>query len=109
VRLSIRRGDRHIFDAIASGDKRIETRAATKRYNNLQPGEVITFSCGGDVIQKTVARVKKYDSIESMLKEIKPQDILPGASTKDVEAMYHSFSGYRDKISRYGLVALELV
>ena len=45
-----------------------------------------------------------------MLKEYKVKEITPNLnSEKEQRELYYSFPGYREKIKRFGLVAIKLV
>jgi len=98
------------FEMLRDGRKRIETRAATAKYQNIQKGEVITFSCDGERFEKEVSNVNHFASIEALLKKYKPTDINPTRKTKDdIVSMYHSFPGYKEKIKEFGIIAIEFV
>lgn len=98
-----------IFEAIRSGRKKVETRAATVKYQNIKADDRIVLSCDGDKFEKIVKSAKVYKSIGSLLKKYKPSQIVPGVKTaKKLEAIYFSFLGYKEKIKKSGLIALEL-
>lgn len=100
--------NKEIFKAIQNGTKKVETRAATIKYHTMKPGEKVSFSCDGEVFEKEISKVTHFDSIESLLKKYKPQDINPHIRTKEeLEKMYHSFPGYKEKIEKEGIVAME--
>jgi len=104
----IREKDRKIFDALYKGTKKIETRAATKRYRSIKAGDIIKFVCGGHTFERKVKKVKIFKTVRSLLKNYKPKDINPEAETKkDLEAMYSSFPQYAGKIREHGILALE--
>lgn len=93
---------------LRDGRKRIETRAATSKYQNIKGGETITFSCNGETFEKEVSKVTHFESIDALLKKYKPTDINPTRKTKeDITKMYHSFPGYEEKIKEFGIVAIE--
>lgn len=101
--------NKDIFDMVRDGSKKVETRAATVKYQKLHAGESAIFSCQGQTFSKTISRVRLFPSIEELLKKYKPEDINPKLRTKeDIIRMYHSFTGYKEKIERYGIVAIEL-
>lgn len=52
-----RQENRDIFEAIKSGTKKIETRAATAKYKDINVGDIVKFSCGSDSFEKRAAKV----------------------------------------------------
>ncbi len=108
-KLKIRAVDKDIFDAIKSGRKRIETRAATENYRKIGKGDTIVFVCGKKSLKKKIAGVKSYKSIGAVFKDYKIKDIFPSLSTiGEARRAYFSFPGYRDKIKKYGLISWRL-
>ena len=102
------KNNKDIFEMLRDGNKTIETRAATVKYRKLQAGEIISFSCDGSIFEKTIAKVTHFDSIGSLLKKYKPEDINPKLhTTEEIVTMYHSFPGYEEKIKQSGIVAIE--
>jgi len=107
--LRFRTGNKDIFEAIRSGKKKVETRAATERYRNIKAGDTAKLICGKDVFEMKVKKVAIFKSIVAILKKYKPEIINPETHTaKEARDMWHSFPGYKDKIRKYGLIALEL-
>jgi ASC-1-like (ASCH) protein len=107
--LRIRSANRDIFEAIKKGKKKIETRAATKRYRLIKAGDMIVFVCGKSKFQKKVRSVEIFRSVGAILKKYKPVQINPNTKTeKEARAIWNSFSGYSDKIRRYGLIAFKV-
>ena len=101
--------DRWIFYAIRDGEKKIETRAATKKYRNIKLGDKIDFVCGRSRFSKKVGCVKIFKSVSALLKKYKSREVNPKCETrKELQEMYDSFPGYKEKIKKYGIVALEL-
>lgn len=101
--------NRYIFDAIKNGQKKVETRAGSPRYFDIQKGDTLIFVCGKDRFEKKVKKVRKFKSIKTLHKTYKPQEINPKTKTvADSEKMYYSFPGYREKIKKYGLIVFEL-
>lgn len=97
------------FDAIGAGDKWVETRAATDKYTKIKAGDELVFSCGNKKIEKKVLRGTIFKDIASMLKRYKVTDIMPNKKTQDdLEAAYFSYPDYREKIEKFGLIALEI-
>ncbi len=107
--LRFRAVDQHDFNEIKDGLKTVETRAATARYHDIEKGDVLTFLCGKQKIQKRVARVRHFKTIGSMLKAIPLKKIFPSVRTiADARNIYYGYPSYKEKINRFGLVALEL-
>ena len=101
--------NRDIFDAIVSGKKKVETRAASERYDAIEKGDTIVLVCGKRKIEKEVKSAKIYKSISALLKKYTPKQINPMCSTaKETRDMYYSFPGYKEKIKKFGIIALEL-
>lgn len=98
-----------IFEAIKTGKKKIETRAGSPKYFDIKAGDTLVFVCGKNKFEKKIKGVKKFNDIKSLHKVYKPQEINPKTRTpEESEKMYFSFPGYKEKIKKYGLVALEL-
>ena len=107
--LRFRAVNRDIFDAIRSGKKKIETRAGSPKYFNLQVGEELVFVCGKSRFSRKIKKVRKFSSIKALHRVYKPQEI--NSKTKTIaesENVYYSYPGHKEKIKKYGLVALEL-
>ena len=98
-----------IFEAIKKSKKKVETRAATVRYRDIKAGDTVRFVCGDKKFEKKVSGVKIFRTITAMLKKYKAKEINPNVnSNKELRDLYYSFSGYREKINKYGLIVLEL-
>lgn len=107
--IKFRAENEDIFEAILSGKKKVETRAATERYREIKPGDTIILICGKRCAEKKVTKVEFFKSISAILKKYKPQAINPKISTaKEAKEMWESFSGYKEKIKKYGLMAMRL-
>lgn len=107
--IRIRAADYEIFQAIADGKKKFETRAATPRYQNVEVGDVITLVCGKEKIKKEVKKVERFGTIGALLKKYKPEEVNPFThSAKEARDMWYGFPGYKEKIDRYGLVVWKL-
>lgn len=107
--LKFRAINRDIFNAIKSGKKKIETRAGSTRYQSISKGDTVILVCGESKIRKVITSVEKFKSIKGILKKYKAMDINPKTKTlAEAEAMYYSFPGYREKIKKYGLIAIKL-
>ncbi len=100
--------DRGIFEDIRSGRKIVETRAATTRFQNIKPGDTAVFVCDQDRFEKGIKRVQIFRNIAGLLNQYKIKDIMPEAADEsELMKVYYSFPGYREKIEKFGLVALE--
>ncbi|MDD5590059.1 MAG: hypothetical protein PHQ47_02705 [Candidatus Portnoybacteria bacterium] len=107
--LRFRDVNRDIFAAINDGRKKTETRAGSPKYRGIKAGDRLVLVCGKDRMEKVVKKVEKYAGIADLLKKHKPQEINPASKTAgELEEIYYSFPGYREKIKRYGLVVFEL-
>lgn len=107
--LKFRAVNRDTFEAIKNGAKKIETRAATKRFKDIKAGDKVKLICGKDKFEKEVKKSQMYKTITAILRKYKPSEINPKCSTsKELREMYYSFPDYRKKIRKFGLIALEL-
>lgn len=101
--------NKDIFEAIKDGKKKVETRAATEKYRNIKVGDIVVLFCGSKKFEKEVLSAKVYKTIRSMLKVYKPKEINPRTKTEsELIDTYYSFPDYREKIKKFGLIALEL-
>lgn len=106
VKFSFRACDKSIFDAIIKGEKKVETRAASIRFNNVKVGDKAILTCGELKAEKEIIKIEAFEGIKDLLKKYQVRDINPFMSSyEDLEKMYYSFPGYREKIDRYGLIA----
>lgn len=104
--LRLRAKDRELFEDIHAGRKRIETRAATPRYQQVQRGDTLVFVCGTRRIKKRITRVARFKSIAAMACALSFRAIMPSAtSLTEVRKTYAAYPGYAEKIKKYGLVA----
>lgn len=107
--LRFRSVNQDIFNAIISGKKKVETRAASEKYKAIAKGDVIVLVCGKKKVEKKVKFSKIYKSVNALLKTYRPEQINPTCSTvKETRDMYYSFPGYKEKIKKFGIIALEL-
>lgn len=108
-KLRFRETDRDIFEAIRSGKKKVETRAAGEKYRKIKKGDTLMMVCGRDKFEKQVKNVKIFKTIAALLKKYKPDQINPAVKTeKELREMYYGFPNYREKIKKCGLTAMEL-
>jgi len=107
--LRFRATDRSNFNEIRIGLKTVETRADSIRYHDIQKGDALVIVCGKKRISKKVKQVRHFTSIGSMFKAIPFKKIMPSARTPtDARNIYYGYPGYKEKIRKFGLVALEL-
>jgi ASC-1-like (ASCH) protein len=107
--LRFRVKDRKNFLEIKNGLKVVETRAATERYRPIQKGDVLVFVCGKEKNQKMVKRVRIFKTIGAMIKTINFKKIMPSvSSTEELRDAYYSYPGYKEKISKFGIIALDI-
>jgi len=107
--LRVREVDRNFFEAIKSGIKTIETRAATDKFRKIERGDILKFTCGKDYLTKKVAKKYLFKDIDSLLKTLKLKKIMPWVSSPDkAKKIWQSFPNYEEKIKNYGIIAFEL-
>jgi ASC-1-like (ASCH) protein len=107
--LRFRAINQDIFEAIKNGTKKVETRAASPKFSGIKAGDTIILKCGREKMAKKVKKTKIFKGPKELLLEYKLGLLGPGLrSEKDLEKMYYSFPGYKKKIKKYGLIALEL-
>lgn len=100
---------KYSFYAIRDGKKKVETRAATDKYKRINVGDKLIFTCGKEKIEKGIKKVKIFKNINQLLRSYKVKDIMPNRSKKEeLEKAYYGYQGYKEKIKKYGLIALEL-
>jgi ASC-1-like (ASCH) protein len=101
--------DRRSFDEIRTGRKLVETRAATVKYQPIEVGDELVFSCAGEKFSKKVARKYHWASVEEMVKEVPLASIIPWVdSIEEAKDVYASFPGYEEKIREFGLFGWQL-
>jgi ASC-1-like (ASCH) protein len=107
--LRLRARDKGIFEQICSGEKSVETRAATKKYRDVAAGDVLVFVCDGHQIEKEIQKLEHFPSIDALFKEIPLKSVMPDATTlEDAKKVYASFPGYEEKIAKEGIMAFWL-
>lgn len=108
IQLRFRAVNRDIFEAIRDGKKKVETRAATARYKNIKVGDILRFVCGKDSFEKKVKRTHVFKSIAALVKKYQVHDINPFVNSKaELQKMYYSYPNYREKIKKFGIIAIE--
>ncbi|MGE5540937.1 MAG: hypothetical protein ACM3TU_01485 [Bacillota bacterium] len=107
--LRFRKVDKNNFEDVRLGKKSIETRAATMKYRSIAEGDTLIFVCGTDRIEKRVAAVHHFSSIDAMLRKLPREAIMPDLdSVADIKRRYASYPGYEEKIREHGILAFEL-
>lgn len=112
--LRIRSAQKWVFRAVKSGKKNIETRAlghtkTGKNFGNIKKGDVLFFLCGENRLKKKVKRVQRFKSVKAMLAKTGPKRVWPhlkNPNLKEIEEIYYQYPGYRERIKKYGLVAI---
>ena len=109
MNLVFREVDRARFDEVRDGTKAVETRAATPKYQAVNVGDELQFSCGGDTFSKKVIKKFHWPGIEAMLAEIPLKRAFPDLDTPEqVQARYAGYPGYAEKIPKFGIAGFEL-
>ena len=107
--LRFRKADKYIFNAIRRRLKTIETRAATIRFQDIKKRDILVFICGQERFEKEVKKVSYFKNIEDMVKSVNFKKIMPFVSSlEEFKDTYNKFPGYKEKIKKFGLVALDL-
>ena len=107
--LRFRAINRDTFEALKSGEKKVETRAGSPKYQKVKEGDALKLVCGKKHFIRSVKEVKRFKTITSLLKEYKPSEINPNLKTKnETMDMYYSYPDYRTKIKKFGLIAFKL-
>lgn len=98
-----------MFDAIRTGKKKVETRAATIKYCDIKAGDMLVLVCGKERFEKKIKRVKHFKNVSAMLRVYPLKYIEPYAvSVADLEAAYNAYPSYPEKIKKFGLLAFEV-
>ncbi|MDO8492210.1 MAG: hypothetical protein Q7S34_01035 [bacterium] len=101
--------DRQIFLDIKNRNKTVETRAGTVKYRNLDSGDTLVFVCGKERFEKKVKKARRARTPAALLRFYSFKKIRPDLKTKDeFIKSYDSFPGYKEKIKKFGLIAMEL-
>ncbi len=109
VTLRFRVVDKNNFDEIRNGLKTVETRAASKRYRDIQKGDTLVIVCGKEKVVKEVKSAHYFKTIGGMLKTISLKKIMPSVKTIiEARKVYYGYPEYREKIKEFGVVAWEL-
>lgn len=100
------------FRAILKGTKKVEGRAGSldKKYENMRPNDILTF-INEQTYEKlitTIVFIHHYKNVKSMLETEGVENMLssfPKTVEHGIES-YHSFSGYKERIAKYGIYAI---
>lgn len=107
--LGIRKTDRGIFESLKKGEKSIETRAGTGKFQRVKKGDLLVFNCDNETLTKEVKKIKHFESIEDIFKQVDTEKIFPGIETlEELKKAYFNFPNYKQKIKNNGLVAFWL-
>ena len=107
--LRFRKINKDTFDFIKKGVKKVETRAATKRYKNINKGDTLIFVCGKGYFSRKIRQVKHFKSIDALARTYPVKKVMPQEKTlSGMKKKYYSFPGYRQKINQFGLLAFEV-
>lgn len=108
IRFNFRKQNRDIFEAVKDGRKPLETRAASPKFQRIKVGDTAKMVCGKESFEEEITSVEFFRTIEDLLKKYHFKKINPFAFSKeDLYKMWQRFSGYLEKIKKYGLVALK--
>lgn len=104
-----RKDSRNVFEAVKSGKKAVETRAATRKFKDLKAGDIAVLVRGKEKLEKTIKSSRHFPGLESLFANIEYKKISPFANSVDeAREMYNHFPDYSRKIAKYGIIALEL-
>ena len=97
--------DPEVFDALASGKKRYEGRRWEEKYEGLSPGDYVLFLLegGSEILLARIRDVKRYPSIEEMVKDLW-RELLPfKEGPEEVLKYYKSFYSPQDPAVAIGI------
>ena len=107
--MKFRAVNKDIFLDIKSGRKTVETRAASERYNDIKAGDTVVLVCGKERFGKKVKKARIFKTIGALLKAYPLKKIMPELSSeKEWRQELYSYPDYKNKIKKYGIIALEL-
>lgn len=97
------------FELLRSGEKAIETRAATPKYQKIEVGDKLEFVCGEKRMVKTITKKYWWPNIDAMVAEIPFKKIMPRvASLDEMRRRYASYPSHEEKIEKFGLLGFAL-
>lgn len=101
--------DFDIWQLIKDGKKKVETRAGGPKYQHIKSGDNLVLSCKGKKFKKHIKKVTHFKTLTALFKMYKPETIHPGiGGVKELIAKLNSFTGYKERIKQYGMLAFEL-
>jgi ASC-1-like (ASCH) protein len=107
--LRFRAKDKINFEEVRSGIKEYETRAGTVKYQPIEVGDTLIFTCNGDTFSKIITEKYAWPDIDAMVKEIPFKKINPSVdSVEEMKKVYASYPGYEEKIKEFGLLGFKL-
>lgn len=114
----------NVYYDLLEGSKEVETRSPDpskpeKDYGKIVEGDSLIFHLVNDSFKRVseseklafkAGNIRKYNSIEEMLETENIKSILPDVHSKE-EALeiYYSFPGYKERIAKYGIIAIDLI
>lgn len=102
--------DRARFNEVRDGTKKIETRAMNEKYDSIEQGDEIMFTCGEDHFTKKVSKTYHWPTVEAMLIEVPLDKVMPGLLTvEEAKNRYSTYPGYMEKIEKGGILGFELI
>jgi len=102
--------DRARFNEVKDGTKKIETRAMNQKYDSIEQGDEIMFTCGEDSFTKKISKKYHWQTVEAMVAEVPLNKIMPGLLTvEDAKNRYSTYPGYIEKIEKGGILGFELI
>lgn len=110
ITVRFRAVDRADFNRIKTGEKSVETRAATEKYQHIAKGDTLVFVCGKEKITKTIVRVRHFKTLTAMFKVVPMKKIMPPhvQTIAAARKVYYGYSGYKEKLAKYGVLAWEI-
>ena len=107
--LRFRAKDKKNLIEIEEGLKSIETRAATEKYKDIKRGDTLILVCGKRRIERQVGNVKIFKTMNALFQWVPFRKIMPSAeSEEEARNIYYSYPGYREKIQKYGIIAMTI-
>ncbi len=107
--IHFREQDKNNFDALQSGEKIIESRAATGKFVSIEVGDELVFECAGETFSKTVKKRYHWGTVEQMVADVPLKRVIPWVDTlQEAKAVYASFPGYEEKIKEFGILGFEV-
>lgn len=108
--LRFRATDKDDFRELRQGLKTIETRAATKKYRAILPGDALLIICGKQKLRRKIVAVYHFKTIGAMAKKLNYKKVMPSVgSVEEMRQAYYSYPSYKEKIAKHGILAFELV